>query len=199
MGSNLEFFARTHEQNCSALRPMTNLSQYSRCNMDVSSSIRAEFQIDVEPKEQGRREYATDNAYLTEEPSCIVARIRKDRLIKGLSAPALARKANTTIRVVKYHEERMTPDDIQDISYLKKVARALGFDEDHYLDDYLKWIDEGTFAEDVKAYINSTGKPLVQLYDLLGAKEYAVSQWRKGLSRPSRRMYELIQEQKKRD
>lgn len=117
--------------------------------------------------------------------------------MQGWSAVMLSKKMGIPAKTIKYHEERMTPDDMLDTEYLKKVAVALGFDEDRYLDNYLKWIDGGTVGEDVNAYIASTGLPMSKLYEQFGAKEYAVSHWRKGLSRPPRAVYEMIMAFKK--
>lgn len=154
----------------------------------------ADFQVTIQPLAKGRREYPSDEKYLCEEPDTIVGRIRKDRLLQGWSAAMLSKQMGIPARTIKYHEERMIPDDMLDTEYLKKAAVALGLEEDRYLDDYLKWIDGGTMGEDVNAYIASTGLPICKLHERFGAKEYAVSQWRKGLSRPPRAVYEMIME-----
>lgn len=169
------------------------LYQYSRCNAtEMSSDDTSKQDACIAVPERIRRIYPTDRRHIEAEPQSAVERIRRDRLLRGLSAAALARLADVTPRIVKYHEERLTSDDLIDTDYLKKVARGMQLPEDYYLDEYLHWGDSRQYVEDVQHYIKQSGLPLKKLYIVFGAREHAVNSWRYGKSRPPKRLFTLL-------
>lgn len=177
---------------------MTTLSHYRRPARGEMSSNRA-GEDEKHPTitlsvttEKHRRKYQNDDLYLNSIPTTAVERIRQDRLTRGLSVVALAEMVHLAPSAVKYHEERHTSDDTISTDYLKKVAVGLGLPEDYYLDDYLKWGDSKQYMVDVEHYIKQSDSSLEELYDILGAQEYAVMSWRKGRRRPPKRLFALF-------
>lgn len=141
-----------------------------------------------------RREYATDHAHLIERAESAVERIRQDRLLRGLSAVALSRLANVSVRTIKYHEERNTSDDSISTAYLKQIAQAMRLPSDHYLDDYLLWGDSKQYMQEVSSFLHNAYDSLEHAYQDLGVHEYAVTSWRVGRKRPPRWVYNKIKE-----
>lgn len=91
----------------------------------------------------------------------------------------------------------MTPDDELSTDYLKRIAVTLGFEENRYLDDYLVWVDSGRCVSDVQEYIRTSGCSLERLYKKIGIGECAITNWKNGVTKPSRKMYELIMGKRK--
>ena len=161
------------------------------------SSHRAEETVAITPKFVKRREYPTDLQHISENQTTIVGKIRRDRLLQGISAKTLSKMAGMPIRTVSRKEEHMTPDDELSTDYLKRIAVTLGFEETRYMDEYLMWADSDRCVSDVQEYVRTSGCSLEQLYRRTGIGECAMNNWKNGVTRPSRKMYELIMGKRK--
>lgn len=138
-----------------------------------------------------RRKYSTDDLYLNSTPESAIDKIRKDRLLRGWSAKTLAKNMGVPLRKVRYYEERGTPDDLVDLDYLERAGEVLREDKEYYFDDYLFW-SKGMFQGDINRFLKETPGNLEDKYGLLGAGECAVTNWKKGKSRPPRVVFQKL-------
>lgn len=118
-------------------------------------------------------------------------RMRQDRVREAISRSTLALRCGITKRRVAYYEDADRSDDELPVSYLKTIAKGLGFEEDHYMNEYHRFLDSD-YGSQIDEYIQKKGFKIWEAEKHFGVKEFALLSWRKGETCPPRYVYEMI-------
>lgn len=124
------------------------------------------------------------------------SQLTKDRVSKGLTEKELGKLAGLTQTTVSAYELGKYEFRKSAVKQLKKMAVAMGFPEDRYLDEYLVWLDGDPYAdfrEVVEAYRE---KGLWRLAEECGVTRKTLRSWRDGHGYPSRAAFELVKKRR---
>lgn len=120
------------------------------------------------------------------------SQLSKDRIEKGITSKELGRLADVSPYLVSTYERKLHAYGMNDIGALKRLAVALGYPEDRYLDDYLKWLD-GDPYEDIRALlIAHRGNGVDLLAERCSVTRQALYHWRDGQGAPTRESFEIV-------
>lgn len=124
------------------------------------------------------------------------SQLTKDRVSKGLTEKELGERVGLTQSTVSLYELGKHGLGKNAIETLKKLAVAMGFSEDRYLDDYLLWIGGDPYAEFRELFEAHRGQGLWRLAKACGVTCMTLYSWRDGHGYPSRAAFELVKKRR---
>lgn len=124
------------------------------------------------------------------------SQLTKDRVDKGLSERELGELVGITQSAVSLYEIGKYGVGRNAIEPLKRMAVAMGYPEDRYLDDYLRWID-GDPYDDIRELLKAhRGKGIDRLAASCGVTHRSLYLWRDGVGCPTREAFELVKKRR---